>query len=63
VALAVYYKYMHLIIQFDPGAAQLFLNTSFLSLLFGDACCHQQHKCLVVAHKQQHFQAPIREFI
>jgi len=55
---------MHLIIQFDPGAAQLFLNTSFLSLLFGDACCHQQHKCLVVvAHKQQHFQAPIQEFI
>ncbi len=30
----LYYKCMHLIIHFDPGATQLFLHTPFLLLLF-----------------------------
>ncbi len=34
VVLILYYKRMHLIIHFNPGATQLFLCIFFLSLLF-----------------------------
>jgi hypothetical protein len=34
VVLTIYYKCMHLIIHFNPGANQLFLHSFFLSLLF-----------------------------
>ncbi len=33
-SLIIYYKHMHLIIHFNPGATQLFLQNFFLSLLF-----------------------------
>jgi hypothetical protein len=65
--LIMYYKCMHLIIHFNPGATWLFLHTSFISLPVQHshryACYHRQHRCLIAAHNHQHFQAPVQESI
>jgi hypothetical protein len=69
VVLIVHYKFMHLIIHFNPSATQLFPYTSILSLRFNFltempvARCSQQHRFLIAAHSLQHFQGPNQEII
>ncbi len=64
VVSILFYKCMHLIIHFNPGATRLFLCTFSLSLLFNILTdMPVANSSIDVWHNQEHSQAPFQEFI
>jgi hypothetical protein len=58
VVLIIYYKPLHLILQFNLGATRLFLRTIFLSQQF-NILTEMPVASSSMAHNKQHLSGPI----